>query len=67
LPLSEWGSIEVDANERKLTMHANSARPHTAKVSAQFFGENLMKSATKQERGKTHVLHQPHFLGLDST
>jgi hypothetical protein len=42
--LSEWRSIETVGNERKLLVHADNARPHTAKLSTQYFNENRMKS-----------------------
>jgi hypothetical protein len=44
-PLSQWRSIEAAGNERKLLVHADNARPHTAKLSNQYFNENRMKSA----------------------
>jgi hypothetical protein len=44
-PLSQLRSIEAAGNERKLLVHANNARPHTAKLSTQYFNENQMKSA----------------------
>jgi hypothetical protein len=37
--------MEAAGNERKLLMHADNVRPHTAKLSAQYFNENRMKSA----------------------
>jgi hypothetical protein len=43
--LSQWRSIETASNEQKLLVHANHARPHTAKLSTQYFNENRMKSA----------------------
>jgi hypothetical protein len=42
-PLSQWRSTEVADNVRKLLMHADNARPHTAKLSTQYFNENRMK------------------------
>jgi hypothetical protein len=30
--LSQWHPIEVAGNERKLLVHADNARPHTAKL-----------------------------------
>jgi hypothetical protein len=39
-PLSQWRSIEAAGNERKLLVHAHNARPHTAKLSTQYFNEN---------------------------
>jgi hypothetical protein len=50
-PLSQWRSIEAAGNERKLLVHADNARPHTAKLSTQYFNENQMKSR--------HILHTP--------
>jgi hypothetical protein len=44
-PLSQCRSIEVAGNERKLLVHADNARPHTAKLSTQCFNENRTKSA----------------------
>jgi hypothetical protein len=44
-PLSQWCSIEAADNERKLLVYADNARPHTAKLSTQYFNENRMKSA----------------------
>jgi hypothetical protein len=43
-PLSQWCSIEATGNERKLLVHADNARPHTDKLSTQYFNENQMKS-----------------------
>jgi hypothetical protein len=45
VPLSQWRSIEAAGNERKLLVHADNVRPHTAKLSTQSFNENRMKSA----------------------
>jgi histone-lysine N-methyltransferase SETMAR len=44
--LFQWHSIETVGNERKLLMHADNARSHTAKLSAQYFNENRMKSVS---------------------
>jgi hypothetical protein len=44
-PLFQWRSIETPDNEPKLLVHADNACPHTAKLSAQYFDENRMKSA----------------------
>jgi hypothetical protein len=43
--LSQWRSIEVAGNEQKVLVHADNARPHTAKLSTRYFNENRMKSA----------------------
>jgi hypothetical protein len=43
--LFQWRSIEAASNERKVLVHADNARLHTAKLSAQYFNENRMKSA----------------------
>jgi hypothetical protein len=53
-PLSQRHSIEAASNEQKLLVHADNERPHTAKLSAQYFNENRMKSAP----------HPPHFPNL---
>jgi hypothetical protein len=52
--LSQWRSIEAAGNERKLLVHADNVRPHTAKLSTQYLNENRMKSAP----------HPPYSLGL---
>jgi hypothetical protein len=43
--LSHWCSFEAAGNERKLLVHADSARPHTTKLSTQYLSESRMKSA----------------------
>jgi hypothetical protein len=43
-PLSQWRLIEAAGNERKLLMHTDNARPHTAKLPTQYFNENRIKS-----------------------
>jgi histone-lysine N-methyltransferase SETMAR len=43
-PLSQWRSIEATGNERKLLVQTDNARPHTARLSTQYFNENRMKS-----------------------
>jgi histone-lysine N-methyltransferase SETMAR len=44
-PFSQGRSIEAAGNERKLLVHADNARRHTAKLSNQYFKENRMKLA----------------------
>jgi hypothetical protein len=44
-PLSQCRSIEAVGNGREFLVHADNARPHTAKLSTQHFNENRMKSA----------------------
>jgi hypothetical protein len=44
-PLSQWRSIEAAGNKRKVLVHADNERPHTAKLSTQYLNENRMKSA----------------------
>jgi hypothetical protein len=44
--LSQWRSLEAAGNERKLLVRAEDARSQTAKLSAKYFNENRMKSAT---------------------
>jgi histone-lysine N-methyltransferase SETMAR len=46
-PLSQWRSIKIAGNERKLLVHADNGRPHIAKLLTQYFNENLMKSAPR--------------------
>jgi hypothetical protein len=46
-PLSQRRSIEAAGNERKLLVHADNMRPHTAKLSTQYFNENRMKSTLR--------------------
>jgi hypothetical protein len=53
-PSSQWHSIEAAGNKRKLLVHADNARPHTAKSSTQYFNEIRMKSAP----------HPPYSLDL---
>jgi hypothetical protein len=43
--LSQWRSLEAAGNRRILLMHADNARPHTAKLSTQYFNKNRMTSA----------------------
>jgi hypothetical protein len=43
--LSQWRSIEAADNERKMLVYADTAHPHTAKLSTQYFNENRPKSA----------------------
>jgi hypothetical protein len=43
-PLSQRRSIETVDNEPKLLVNAYNARPHTIKLSTQYFNENQMKS-----------------------
>jgi hypothetical protein len=43
--LSQWRSIKAVCGERKLLVHADNARPPTAKLSTQYFNQNRMKSA----------------------
>jgi hypothetical protein len=38
--LSQWRSIKAAGNEQKWLVHADNARPHTAKLSAQYLNEN---------------------------
>jgi histone-lysine N-methyltransferase SETMAR len=44
-PLPQWRSNEAAGNKRQLLLHADNARPHTAKLSIQYFNENRMKSS----------------------
>jgi hypothetical protein len=44
-PLSKWRRTQVERTNRKLIVHANNALPHTAKMTSQFMGQNLMQRA----------------------
>jgi histone-lysine N-methyltransferase SETMAR len=57
-PLSQWRSIEAAANERKLLVHPDNARSHTAKLLTQYFNENRTKSAP-------HPPYSPDLAPLD--
>jgi hypothetical protein len=57
-PLSQWRLIEAAGNERKLLVHADNARSHTAKLSTRYFNENRMKSAP-------HPPHSPDLTPSD--
>jgi hypothetical protein len=56
--LSQWCSIEAAGKERKLLVHADNARPHTTKLSTQYFNENRMKSMA-------HTPYSPDLAPLD--
>jgi hypothetical protein len=57
-PLSQWRSIEAAGNERKLLVHADNPRPHTARSSTPYCDENQMKSAP-------HPPHSPNLAPSD--
>jgi histone-lysine N-methyltransferase SETMAR len=42
-PLSKWPRTRIGCINRKLILHADNARPHTAKMTAQFMEQNLMQ------------------------
>jgi hypothetical protein len=42
-PLSEWLPSDASENDRKLMVHANNTRPHTARFQVEFFEDNRMK------------------------
>jgi hypothetical protein len=44
-PLSKWRRIQVGRTNRKLIVHANNARSHTAKVILQFMEQNSVQRA----------------------
>jgi hypothetical protein len=44
-PLSKWQRTQVGRTNRKLIVHADNARPHTAKMTSQFLDENSMQRA----------------------
>jgi hypothetical protein len=45
-PLSVWRGAQIGSTNRKLTVHADKARPHAAKVTLDFMEGNAMKRAT---------------------
>jgi hypothetical protein len=62
-PLSQWRSIEATRNKRNLLVHADNARPHTAKLLTQYFNENRMKSTPHPPYSL--ILRRPTFISLD--
>jgi hypothetical protein len=44
-PLSKWQKTQVGRTNRKLIVLADSARPHTAKMTSQFMEQNSMQRA----------------------
>jgi hypothetical protein len=53
-PLDEWRRSQVGGSGRRLHVHADNARPHTAKKALGFLAGNAMK----------RVLHPPYSLDL---
>jgi hypothetical protein len=43
-PLSEWSALDTPESDCKLIVHANNARPHSARPSVEFFEDNRMKT-----------------------
>jgi hypothetical protein len=43
--LSEWNASDATESNRKLIVHADNARPHTARFSVEFFEDHQMKTA----------------------
>jgi hypothetical protein len=48
-PLSVWRGTQIGGTNRKLIVHADNARPHTAKVTLVFMERNAIK--------KVHIGH----------
>jgi hypothetical protein len=42
-PISDWRRTQVGRTNRKLWVHANNARPHTATVTLKFMQQNAMR------------------------
>jgi hypothetical protein len=42
-PLSDWRRTQIGRTNRKLWIHADNARPHTATVTLQFMQQNAMR------------------------
>jgi hypothetical protein len=55
VPLSDWPRTQIGRTNRKLWVHADNARPHTATVTLQFMQQNLMRRAP-------HPRHSPDLL-----
>jgi histone-lysine N-methyltransferase SETMAR len=45
VPVPDWRRTHVGNNNRKLLVHSDHARPHTATVTLQFMQHNLMRRA----------------------
>jgi transposase len=43
VPLLEWPKTQIDGSDRKLIVHADDARLHTARVTLEFLKQNGMK------------------------
>jgi hypothetical protein len=56
-PLSIWHGTQIGRTNRKLIVHADDARPHTANVTVDFMEPNAMKRA----------LHPPYSPDLTSS
>jgi hypothetical protein len=54
--LADWHIGEVGATDRKLILHADNARPHTAEVSLAFTEQNGMKRALHPPDSQDPVL-----------
>jgi hypothetical protein len=46
-PPSKWRRAQVRRTNRKLTVHADNGRPHTAKMTSRFMEQNLMQRAPR--------------------
>jgi hypothetical protein len=63
--LSQWCSIEAAGNEQQLLVHADNARSHTAKLSAQYFNENPTKSAPHPPSSILHTSYSYDLVPSD--
>jgi hypothetical protein len=57
-PLSDWRKTQVGKTNRKLWVHAENARPHTATMTLQFMQRNAMRRAS-------HPTYSPDLISSD--
>jgi histone-lysine N-methyltransferase SETMAR len=57
-PLSKWRRSQVGRTNRQLIVHADNARPHTAKMTSQSMEQNSMQRAA-------HPPHSPDLAPSD--
>jgi hypothetical protein len=62
-PLSVWRGTQIGRTNRKLIVHADNARPHTAKVTLDFMERNAMKKARHPAYSPNLVLSDLCFFG----
>jgi histone-lysine N-methyltransferase SETMAR len=63
VPLSDWRKTQVGRPKRKLLVHSNEARPHTATVTLQFMQQHAMKRAPHPPYSPDLVPSNFYFFG----